>query len=93
MEGSRDEPMSDRARLSCQTELLEADLLGAPAFRLRITFSIKGPLREPRIGVGVNNSSGERVVTLFTQTGGPIGPIEKGETRVVRYERPYLCST
>ena len=80
LEGTRGFDPVDHGRLQGRAELIPDELQGAQAFRIKVSFSLKGPLAEPRLGIGINNSEGVRVATLFTETSRQIRPVLAAET-------------
>jgi len=45
-----------------------ADFAAGAAFRVRFDVMLRGPLAEPRLGIGINDASGSRISTLFSET-------------------------
>jgi len=55
-------------------------LFEGEAIRLRFHVTLRGPLEEPRIGIGINDENGVRISTFFSETSGRIPPIEAGQS-------------
>jgi lipopolysaccharide transport system ATP-binding protein len=62
----------------------KTDLMSGPAVTIKFDIVLRGPLREPRIGIGINDSEGRRIATVFSETAGKIPPIGNGRTQTVR---------
>ncbi|MGH7074804.1 MAG: polysaccharide ABC transporter ATP-binding protein [Stellaceae bacterium] len=71
-------------RLDASVTVNSARLLSEPAVMLVFEFVLRGPLREPRIGIGINTSGGQRIATILSDTAGRIAHIEEGRSQTVR---------
>ena len=54
--------------------------------RVYLTFetTLRGPLTEPRIGIGINDALGNRIATIFSETAQRLSPLAKGEEMHLR---------
>jgi len=63
-------------QIDATAELLKQDLAGGEAVVIRIHVTLRGPLVEPRIGIGIDDETGTRLATLFSETCAQIPRIE-----------------
>ncbi len=54
------------------------------AYRLVFDVWLRGPLKAPRIRIGVNNSEGLRICTLLSETAGELPKVNKSDVRHVQ---------
>jgi lipopolysaccharide transport system ATP-binding protein len=54
------------------------------AVNLEFDVTLRGPLRDPRVGIGINDAQGVRLATIFTETMVRLSPLEEGESCVFK---------
>ncbi|MCL4768131.1 MAG: ATP-binding cassette domain-containing protein [Hyphomicrobiaceae bacterium] len=63
-------------QIDVAAELLKRELAGGDAVVIKFRVTLRGPLTEPRIGIGIDDDTGARIATLFSETSAPIPRIE-----------------
>jgi lipopolysaccharide transport system ATP-binding protein len=75
LSSARYAPLEGSSRLVGRAMLIPDGLTGFDAYRIRLSFLLKGPLEDPLLGVGLNNDEGVRVATLYTDSSRDLRPV------------------
>ena len=60
------------------------ELNAADAVNLEFDVTLQGPLREPLVRIGIDDDSGRRIATIFTETSTRLPALEAGQTKRFR---------
>jgi ABC-type polysaccharide/polyol phosphate transport system ATPase subunit len=90
------EPVIGR-HMEVRAALCRCKLDAGGAVSVRFDVTLRGPLKEPRIGIGINDGQGTRICTLFSETSRRIPDVPTGRkitlqivTEPVRFSPGFL---
>jgi ABC-type polysaccharide/polyol phosphate transport system ATPase subunit len=67
-------------RFDVSVEIKKCKLGSGPAISLRFDVTIRGPLEAPRFVIGINNSEGSRIATIFSETCNRLPRVKDGQS-------------